>query len=158
MTNKQKNRAIFLDRDGVINIDKGYVYRIQDFEFVPGVIDFLKSIPLEYKKIIITNQSGIRRGYYSEEDYQRVTNHMLNELKKQKITIDAVYHCPHKSDDNCECRKPKIGMLKRAEKDFSLNLRECIFVGDKESDAECGRKAGCKVILVKMNEAIKLRL
>lgn len=132
-------KALFIDRDGVINVEKNYLHKIEDFEFIDGVFDTLKSaLKKGYLIIIITNQSGIERGYYSEEDYQKLTKWMIQEFKKNDITISKVYHCPHTDDSTCECRKPKPGMILKAQREFDINLQDSILIGDKESDIEAG--------------------
>ena len=138
-----KNKAVFLDRDGVINIDKSYVYKIEEFEFVDGIFERLR----EYQKngyilIIVTNQSGIGRGYYSEEDFQKLTFYMLSKLKKEHIDIAKVYHCPHSPESKCICRKPNPGMLIKAKEKFNIDMKNSIMIGDKDSDIEAGRRAG----------------
>ena len=112
----QKNKAVFLDRDGTINIDKGYLYRISDFEFLPGAVEALRNLQeAGYLLIIITNQSGIGRGYYTEEDFAVLTDYMKGELSKSGVNISGVYYCPHLPDAEveryrkiCTCRKPGI--------------------------------------------------
>jgi D-glycero-D-manno-heptose 1,7-bisphosphate phosphatase len=145
-----KNKGILLDRDGVINIDYGYIDKIKDFEFIHNSIKALRLLSCaNYKLIIVTNQSGIGRGYYSIEDYNEVTDYMLKKLKENNIKIDRVYFCPHAPKENCKCRKPKIKMLKDAEKDFNLALRKSYIIGDKTADIKAGEKAGCKTVLVR---------
>ena len=98
------NKAVFIDRDGVINVDFGYVHKIEDFYLIPYSIDALKILTkTDFKTIIITSQSGIGRGYYTEDDYNQLTRHMLGKFKKEKIRIDGVYCCPHAPKENCEC-------------------------------------------------------
>lgn len=136
-------RAIFLDRDGVINIDKGYVSKIEDFKFIDGVIKSLKKLQnAGFLLIIITNQSGIGRGYYSLEDFEKLTNWMLEELKKSGVFIEKVYFCPHSPDENCECRKPSSGMIKEALKEFNIDPKNSWMVGDKQSDILAAFGAG----------------
>ncbi|WP_041960284.1 D-glycero-beta-D-manno-heptose 1,7-bisphosphate 7-phosphatase [Sulfurospirillum arsenophilum] len=136
-------KALFLDRDGVINIDKAYVYKIEDFEFCEGVFEALKHFQsLGYLLIIVTNQSGIGRGYYSEEDFQTLMSWMRQELLHVNIKIDAVYRCPHAPEANCECRKPKSGMFKEAIKDFGIDVSRSWMIGDKKSDIEAARGVG----------------
>ena len=138
-------RAIFLDRDGVINIDKNYVHKIEDFEFAKGAKEALKHfLDDRYILIVITNQSGIGRGYYTKKDFEKLTNWMLNELKKDSIFIKKVYFCPHKPEDKCECRKPNPKMILDAKKEFNLDLKNSWLIGDKESDIEAGLNAGIK--------------
>jgi len=144
-----KNKAVFLDRDGVINEDKGYLYRIEDFEFIPEVFDsLLKLQKLNYKLIIITNQSGIGRGYYTLEDFNKLNDYMLRVLGDRGIKIDKVYFCPHSPNENCECRKPKTKFIYSAVKEFDLDLSKCWIIGDKPSDIEMGKNCGCKALLI----------
>ena len=139
------NKALFLDRDGVINKEKNYLYKIKDFEFIDGVFEACQNFQkLGYLIIIITNQAGIARGKYSENDFNILTQWMSKEFEKRDILISKVYHCPHHPDFNgeCECRKPKPKMILDAEKDFNIDLSQSILVGDKNSDIEAGIHAG----------------
>jgi len=137
-----RTKAAFLDRDGVINIDKSYVHKVEDFEFVDGVFETLKFLQDRgYLLIVVTNQSGIGRGYYSEEDFQTLTSYMLKELKKNGIDIAKVYHCPHSPDVKCECRKPAPKMLLDAKKEFDIDMQNSLMIGDKKSDIEVGKNA-----------------
>ncbi len=136
-------KAVFLDRDGVINIDKAYVSKIEDFEFCEGVFEALKHFQnLGYLLIVVTNQSGIGRGYYSEEDFQILSDWMQKELLHVKIKIDAIYHCPHAPEVNCACRKPKSGMFLKAIEDFDIDVANSWMIGDKETDMEAAIGAG----------------
>ena len=135
-------KAVFLDRDGVINVDKAYVYKIEDFEFCESVFEVLRHFQkLGYLLIIVTNQSGIGRGYYREEDFQTLSAWMRNELLEAKITLDAIYHCPHAPEANCECRKPKSGMFEEAIKTFDIDVKSSWMIGDKTSDIEAAMGA-----------------
>lgn len=144
-----KKRALFLDRDGVINIEKGYVYRKEDFEFVEGIFDLVKQAnQRNYLVIIVTNQSGIGRGYYDEEDFNILTKWMIKEFIKNKCRIDAVYFCPHhplfgigKYRVDSEFRKPKPGMFLQAEKELRIDMSESIVIGDQKSDMQAGEAA-----------------
>ncbi len=146
-------KALFLDRDGVINIDKKYVHKIQDFVFVDGIFElcsfFLKK---KYKIFVITNQSGIARGYYTQKDFELLSSFMLEEFKKKDIRIEKIYHCPHLKD--CECRKPKPKMLYDARDDFALDLENSVLIGDNLSDVEAGLNAGLKELYL-INEVEK---
>ena len=105
-------KAVFLDRDGVVNVEKEYTFKIEDFEFIDSLFDSLKYLQtLGYKLFIITNQSGIARGYYTIKDYKLLTNWMIDTLNDAGIIIDQVEFCPHGPEDNCTCRKPKTGMI-----------------------------------------------
>lgn len=158
--NRTMNNAIFLDRDGTINVEKDYLYRIEDFEFLPGVIEALKALQSAgFKLIIITNQSGIARGYYSEEDFQKLNAWMIEELLTHGIEIAAVYYCPHHPDakiekykEDCSCRKPKLGMYEQAIKDFDINLEGSYAIGDKIRDCSICETTPCQGILIAENE------
>lgn len=150
--------ALFLDRDGVINIEKNYVYKIEEFEFVDGIFETLKIFSSKgYLLIIITNQAGIGRGYYNEEDFNILNNWMLNEFHKNGVNVSKVYYSPYhpeygigKYKKNSLCRKPNPGMILAAQKEFNIDLKNSILVGDKESDIETGIRAGVgKLILVR---------
>jgi len=139
------NKALFLDRDGVINIDKGYVHKIEDFEFIDGIFDICEFFQKEgFLIFIITNQAGIARSYYSEKIFQYLTNWMLKEFEKRGINITKVYYCPHHPDftGKCKCRKPNPGMILTAKKEFDIDLENSILIGDKISDIEAGKNAG----------------
>jgi D-glycero-D-manno-heptose 1,7-bisphosphate phosphatase len=147
-----QNKALFLDRDGIINVDSGYVHKIEDFVFVDGLHKLLKSYQEDgYKLIVVTNQSGIGRGYYTEEDYMGLTEHMVNELLKKDIKIEAVYHCPHSPQDKCSCRKPRSGMFMAAKKDHKLDMKNSIMIGDKDSDMVAAKsaKVGSRILVSK---------
>lgn len=150
------NKAIFLDRDGVINKETNYLSKISDFEFVEGIFDICRLfIELNYKIFIITNQSGIARGLYNINDFNILTKWMLKEFKKKGIQISKVYYCPHhpKYSGECTCRKPKPGMILGAALEYSLNLSESILIGDKLSDIKAGEAAGIRTnILVQTNQ------
>ncbi|UCN01049.1 D-glycero-beta-D-manno-heptose 1,7-bisphosphate 7-phosphatase [Sulfurimonas sp. SWIR-19] len=138
-------KALFLDRDGVINVEKEYLYKREDFEFIDGIFDLCKYYQnLGYLIIIVTNQSGIARGYYTEEDFQVLTDWMIQEFKKRNINITKVYHCPHHPDINikCSCRKPEPGMILEAQKKFNLDLIHSLMIGDKQRDIEAAVNAG----------------
>jgi len=136
-------KAAFLDRDGVINIDKGYVHKIEDFEFKEGIFKLLKLLQQKgFKLFIVTNQSGIGRGYYTIKDFEKLTEYMLNEFGRKGIEIIEVAFCPHHPDENCECRKPKPGMILDLAKKYSITLKDSIMIGDKINDMEAGKSAG----------------
>jgi D-glycero-D-manno-heptose 1,7-bisphosphate phosphatase len=139
------DRAVFLDRDGVINVDRGYVHRIEDFEFVPGIPFMLRELQLDgWRLVVVTNQSGIGRGLFTEDDYERVTQHMREQLAAHGVRLDGVYHCPHAPEQGCGCRKPAPGMLLRAAASLGLDLSRSVLVGDKESDMQAAHAAGLK--------------
>lgn len=139
------NKALFLDRDGVINIEKDYLYKSEEVEFIDGIFELCKYYQdLGYLIIVVTNQSGIARGYYSEYDFRTVSEWMTKVFLDNHVHINHIYHCPHYPSitGECECRKPNPGMLLQAKKDFSINLTASIIVGDKERDIEAGLNAG----------------
>lgn len=154
------NKAIFLDRDGTINVEKNYLHCIEDFEFIPGVIEALKIFQdLGYCLIIVTNQSGIARGYYTEEDFEHLTLWMVKQLEKQGIIITAVYYCPHHPRGSvkefiqeCDCRKPKTGMFQKAAREHAISLKDSYAVGDKIRDCSICIEGQCKGFLVGQNE------
>lgn len=138
-------KALFLDRDGVINVDSGYVYKKEDFIFIDGVFKTLKNYQdLGYLLIIITNQSGINRGYYTEDEYQALCRYIDEEFKKENIHISEIFHCPHTPDEGCECRKPKPKMIFQAKEKFDIDLENSIMIGDKLSDMQAGFNAKIK--------------
>lgn len=139
------NKALFLDRDGVINVEKDYLYKIEDFEFIDGIFDLCKFFQSQgYLIIVATNQSGIARDYYSENDFYILTDWMIEEFKKQNIEISKVYYCPHhpKISGKCDCRKPNPGMFLDARNEFNIDLKNSVMVGDKERDIEAALNAG----------------
>ncbi|WP_297486023.1 D-glycero-beta-D-manno-heptose 1,7-bisphosphate 7-phosphatase [Sulfurimonas sp.] len=138
-------KALFLDRDGVINIEKNYLYKESDFEFIDGIFELCKYYQdLGYLIVIVTNQSGIAREYYSQEDFLKLTSWMVTAFKKHGITISKVYFCPHHPNisGECSCRKPKPGMILEAAKEFDIDLTQSILIGDKERDIESALNAG----------------
>jgi len=154
------NKAVFLDRDGTLNVEKHYLYKIEDFEFLPGVIEGLKLLQeAGYLLIVITNQSGIGRGYYSEEDFNILNNWMLETLKENGVTVNAVYYCPHlpnaqveKYRKECKCRKPKLGMFLQAIEDFEIDLNKSYAIGDKIRDCAICKESSCCGFLIYDNE------
>lgn len=157
-----KNKAIFLDRDGTINVEKHYLYLIEEFEFLPGVVEGLKMLQdAGYLLIVITNQSGIGRGYYTEEDFHKLNNWMLDTLDQIGIHISKVYYCPHLSDANiekyrleCDCRKPRLGSFYQAVKDFNIDLSLSYSIGDKLRDCAICWCSKCKGFLLGENESL----
>lgn len=157
------NKAVFLDRDGVINHDHAYVSKIEDFEFIDGVFDACQQfIKQGFMIIVVTNQSGIGRGYYSEQDFNVLTDWMKSEFNKHQIPITEVYFCPHHPKNalpeylkECDCRKPMPGMLNQAIERFDIDVSQSIMVGDKISDLQAAQAAGIKTkILVKSGKAV----
>lgn len=139
----KKLKAAFLDRDGVLNVDRGYVHKPEDFEWMVGVHGALwKLQELGYQLIVVTNQSGIARGYYDQKDMESVHHKMFWELANRDIWLDAIYHCPHGDEDNCRCRKPYPGMLQEADDWFNIDFKNSIMVGDKVTDQYAAYAAG----------------
>lgn len=145
-----KPKALFLDRDGVVNVDHGYVSKPQDFEFIDGVFSACQRFQQAgYKIVIVTNQSGIGRGYYSEADFNQLTEWMVQAFKSHQVDISAVYFCPHHPTNakpeylqECDCRKPEPGMLLQAIAEFGIDPNSSIMVGDKSSDMLAAASAG----------------
>ncbi len=149
----EKNKVVFLDRDGTINKDFGYVHETSKLEFLDGVIEGLKKLICSgYKLIIITNQSGIGRGYYNLDDYENFNSYMLNELSKEGIEILKVYYCPHTEEDNCECRKPKLGLFYQAIHDCNVDIESSFAIGDRTRDLEICNNSNVKGILLSKEE------
>jgi len=140
-------KAIILDRDGTLVDDPNYyVYKIEDFKLLPGVVEGLKALSKEFIFIIITNQSGIGRGVHTLNDTERFNKKLIDELKKEDIEIKKIYICQHAPEDNCDCRKPSIKFIKEAEKEFDIELKRSWVIGDKPIDIEMGEKSECKTI------------
>lgn len=138
-------KALFLDRDGVINIDHGHVYKIEEFEVFPKIFDICLKYQAEgYIIIVISNQAGIGKGLYKEEDLLVLDQYMKNIFKEKQITITDSFYCPHKPSDNCSCRKPKPGLILMAKEKYNICLEESVLIGDKMSDLEAGNNAGIK--------------
>ena len=143
-------KTIFLDRDGVINKEVNYLHKIEDFEFIDEVFEtcfYLKNLGFEI--IVVTNQSGISRGYYSENDFHVINNWMISQFNENNINILDVFFCPHSNESNCECRKPKPGMFIEAKKKHSINMKESWMIGDSQRDITAASLTGItKTILL----------
>ena len=151
-------KVLFLDRDGVINVDKGYVYKIEDIEFIDGIFELCKAYQDRgYEIIIITNQAGIARGYYTEDDFIKLMDWMKEAFKKRGISILDVFYCPHHPDftGECSCRKPKPGMILEAAKKYNIDLKNSVLIGDKISDIEAGKRAGISKLYLLNSEYVK---
>jgi len=150
MTTSNSKRAIFLDRDGVMNVDNGYVSVVDDFEFIDGVIESLQVLKEKgYLIVMITNQSGIARGYFTEEQFHTLTEWMDWSLADRGVDLDGIYYCPHHAEHgigkykiDCDCRKPKAGMINEAVQELGIDISQAILVGDKVSDLQAGIAAG----------------
>lgn len=156
------NKALFLDRDGTINVDRKYVYKIEDFMLIEGICDIIKRYMQKgYLIIVITNQSGIGRGLFSEEDVKKLHDYADMVLLLHGVKVDKWYYCPHhpicgigKYKKNCNCRKPKTGMIEKAIKDFNIDVKNSLLVGDKADDIKCGQTMGIKSIYI--NEFLRM--
>lgn len=151
-----------MDRDGTLNRDKGYVYRIEDWEWIPGAIDAIVSLKKAgFLVVVITNQAGIARGYYTETDMIDLHNTINQELKLRGTGIDRFYHCPHHPEfgltRECACRKPMPGMIYKARQDLNIDLDHSWLIGDKTSDIEAGLAAGVRSILVMTGYGVQSR-
>lgn len=150
-----RNKALFLDRDGVINVEKNYVHRVEDFDFLPGIFDLCAlARDLGFRLVVITNQAGIGRGLYTEAEFQHLTEWMLGIFRERGIEIARVYHCPHHPSAgvgayrrDCFDRKPNPGMLLKARDELHLDMERCVLIGDKDSDIEAGQAANVGVLI-----------
>jgi D-glycero-D-manno-heptose 1,7-bisphosphate phosphatase len=145
--------AIFIDRDGTLNVEKEYLYRYGDWEWIPGAVEAIKVFnEAGFLVIVISNQAGVARGRYSEADINRLHARVDGELSRLGARIDAYYYCPHHPDfgekRNCTCRKPAPGLLLQAQQDLNIDLSRSWMIGDKMSDIVAGESAGVKSILV----------
>ncbi|QQG43502.1 MAG: HAD family hydrolase [Candidatus Daviesbacteria bacterium] len=153
-------KAVFLDRDGTINNNQtGYTYKINDFVCLPGVIESLvKFSKTSYKIIILTNQSGIGRKYFSFSQFHKLNNWMLKEFKKNNVRIDKVFFCPHHPQNNCSCRKPKPGLIIQAVQTFGISLEESWLIGDDERDIILAKTVNLRSIKIGAKISRKLKL
>ena len=143
-----KKKALILDRDGTLIEDKDYAYKIEDLEILPGVIEGLKLLQKEFLFFIVTNQSGIGRGYYTTEDFHNFNNHLIRLLKEENIDIIRTFFCPHLREDDCECRKPKTKFIKDIINEYDVNIQESWMVGDHPSDIQFGINGGCRTVFL----------
>jgi D-glycero-D-manno-heptose 1,7-bisphosphate phosphatase len=149
-------RAVFIDRDGTINVEKEYLYRVEEFEFIPGADQAIRLLnDAGFLVVVVSNQSGVARGYYTEEDVQLLHLHISTQLERAGARVDAWYYCPHHPAGrgtyalSCHCRKPQPGMLLEAARRFDIDLQSSFVIGDKLVDIEAGHAAGCRSILVR---------
>jgi D-glycero-D-manno-heptose 1,7-bisphosphate phosphatase len=155
--------AAFIDRDGVINEDRAYVHRSADFEFIPGSIDALRILRAAgFLLVVITNQSGIARGLFSEADYHELEAYMRACLTAAGVSLDSIQYCPHLPDSpipqyrlDCECRKPRAGMIRTAAGQLNIDLSRSVLIGDRKADVEAGRAAGVgRCFLVRSGQSL----
>ena len=146
-----KKRALFIDRDGTINKDCPYCHDPKDLIIYDDAVEIMKDYGNRgYLIIIITNQSGINRGYFTDEEFHVFHNELLKQLEERGVVIDKTYYCPHRPDENCECRKPKLGMIKKAMEDFDIDLENSIIVGDRDDkEGKMGRQLGIEYKILK---------
>jgi len=143
------NKAVFIDRDGTINIDGPYLDDPDRFEMYPGVGEGVKKLKDDgFKIIVMTNQSGIARGYFTEEVLSKIHDRMKIEFDVFDVKLDGVYYCPHHPDDECNCRKPKTGLFEIAIEEHDIDVNQSYMIGDKILDVCAGQKIGVKTILV----------
>ena len=146
------NKAVFFDRDGVLNEEVGYLFEVEKFKWTLGAIDSIKLCnEKNFLVIVVTNQSGVARNFYTEDDVKKIHDFMQNDLKNFGAHIDAFYYCPHhpegvveKYKKVCNCRKPKPGMILQAAKDFDIDLKQSILLGDSQRDIDAAKNAGLK--------------
>lgn len=149
-------RAAFLDRDGTINTEKEYLYRIDEFEFIPGAPEAVRLLnEAGFLVVVVSNQSGVGRGYYTEDDVETLHRHIATELAGAGARVDAWFYCPHHPSGRgsyalaCRCRKPLPGMLIEAAARYDIDLASSVMIGDKLVDVEAGMAAGCRPMLVR---------
>jgi D-glycero-D-manno-heptose 1,7-bisphosphate phosphatase len=141
---------VFLDRDGTISEEVGYLNHVSRFRILPRVADAIRRLnEAAWPVIVATNQSGVGRGYFPESLVNTVHELMTQQLLAAGTRLDAIYYCPHTSADGCDCRKPKTGMLERAAKEHTLDLNRSVVIGDRQADIELARRAGARGILVR---------
>lgn len=146
---KVSRKVLFIDRDGTINRDKIEAHRKEDLELFPDTIKFLLYAQrIGYEIIIVTNQSGIGKGHYTIQDMQEFNNHLIMKLNKAGVNILDIFYCPYTAQDNCNCMKPKLGMLLQAKEKYDMNMEECIMVGDQVSDMYAGFNAGINNLIL----------
>ncbi len=151
----EMKKVIFIDRDGVINKDPGgwteynYVTTWEEFIFLPNSIKALGKLnDAGYDIVVVSNQAGVSKGYYSKKRLDKINQKMIKEIEKEGIRLKKAYYCIHQDSDNCDCRKPKTGLFRQAEKELGVKARSNYFVGDGKMDVEAGKKIGMKTILV----------
>jgi len=157
VSGKRETRAVFLDRDGTINVEKDYLFRPEEFEFIPGVPDAIRRLRERgFLVFVVTNQSGVARGYFTLEAVNHLHDHIQKQLRVLGTEIDGFFTCPHHPTDgqgefrkDCDCRKGQPGMLLQAAAEYGVDLGASFMVGDKKADLEAGRAAGCHPLLVR---------
>lgn len=139
------SRFVFLDRDGTLVRDSGYPHRPEDYELLPGVVEALRRLGAAgFRLAIVTNQSGIHRGYFDEAAFHRFQRLLLDDLAAGGVRIEATYWCPHRPDEHCRCRKPEPALLERAARELDADLPASWVIGDSERDVDLAKRAGCR--------------
>ena len=155
MTTSEGKKAVFFDRDGTLNVDTAYLYRIEEFRWEEGAVEAIRYCNDKgWLVIVVTNQSGVARGYYTEADVERLHAWMNEDLEKHGAHIDAFYYCPHHPQGavaqyakECDCRKPAPGLVETACREYGIDEAKSVLIGDKERDVECAERAGVRGIL-----------
>ncbi|MCJ7651565.1 MAG: HAD family hydrolase [Candidatus Lokiarchaeota archaeon] len=140
------NKAIILDRDGTLIEDKDYAFKVEDFELLPGVIEGLKILQENFLLFIVTNQSGIGKGYYTDREFHEFNDHLIRILKEHQIRIERTFYCPHVREDNCECKKPKIKYIREIVDGWNVDINNSWVIGDHPSDILFGINAGSRTV------------
>ena len=164
MGNEKKVPAVFFDRDGTLNVDTDYLHEIEKFQWMPGAREAVKYVnDRGYLAIVITNQSGVARGMFGEEEVRNLHAYMNEELGALGAHIDGFYYCPHHPEakvpayrQDCSCRKPKSGLIEQACGDFSIDLQRSLMIGDSPRDVECGERAGVRGVLYEGGSLLEL--
>ena len=143
-------KAVFLDRDGTINYDSGYTHKIEDLEIYNDIIPLIKKYYDDnYLIIVISNQSGINRGYFTIDEFMNFQDVLLGMLLERGVKVVDTFYCPHRPDENCKCRKPKTGMIEDAVKKYDINLSESVILGDRDDmEGEIGRRLGMRYVIL----------
>ena len=143
-------RALFIDRDGTINRDCPYCHDLKDLYIFQDAVEIMKDYRKKgYLIVIITNQSGINRGYFTDWEFHIFHNELLRRLKEMEVEVDETYYCPHTPEENCECRKPQLGMIQKAMENFDIDLKNSVIIGDRDDmEGEMGRKLGIEYLIV----------
>ena len=150
---KEKAPAVFIDRDGTINVLIHYLHEVEKFELIEGAMEALRAFEKAgYRLVIVTNQPGIGLGYFSKEDFFQCNKALLKACTAAGVGIDKIYFCPHSKADNCTCRKPAIGMIERAIREMDIDLKKSYVIGDMTSDIMLAKNAGCRSVLVKTGQ------
>lgn len=152
-----KNKAVFLDRDGVINVERSYTYRLEDFVILEDVMEVLKVLKEKgYLLVIVSNQSGVAQGIYKQEDVEVLHTYMHEEFNKNNISIEETYYCPHHpTKGRCICRKPESLFVEKALARFDIDASKSYFIGDKQRDIDAGENVGVKGVLIEANSSLK---